>query len=135
STCQIQFFTNQSRAAKLSDDGTVVVSLAKYHNPIEEINAHADKQQLESIMDLLQPGWRQEVVVQQFLPKLTVSYNFPHLKRKENPGPSIPEMKGLYIAGDWTGHEEVLADAAAASGKRAAREILKAKEMILVKEG
>ncbi|PWA06009.1 dehydrogenase [Pueribacillus theae] len=131
---QSLFFTNQSRAAKLSDDGTVVVSLAKYHNPLEEMNIHADKQQLESVMDLLHPGWRQEVAVQQFLPKITVSYNFPHLKRKENPGPSIPEMKGMYIAGDWTGHEEVLADAAVASGKRAAREISKANEMIVVKE-
>ena len=71
-------------------------------------------------MDLLHPGWRHEVCVQQFLPKLTVSYNFPHSKNaKENPGPSIPEMKGMYIAGDWTGHEEILADAAVASGKRA----------------
>ncbi|MBS4197097.1 phytoene desaturase family protein [Lederbergia citri] len=132
---QSLFFTNQSRAAKLSDDGTVVVSLAKYHDPLEDINVYTDKQQLESVMDMLHPGWRKEVVVQQFLPKLTVSYDFPHLKRKENPGPSIPEMKGLYIAGDWAGHEEVLADAAVASGKRAAQEILKASEMILVKEG
>lgn len=132
---QSLFFTNQSRAAKLSDDGTVVVSLAKYHNPIEKINVNADKQQLESVMDLLHPGWRHEVVVQQFLPKLTVSYNFPHSKRKGNPGPSIPEMKGMYIAGDWTGHEEILADAAVASGKRAAQEILKANEMIVIKEG
>ncbi|MBU5212930.1 phytoene desaturase family protein [Heyndrickxia oleronia] len=132
---QSLFFTNQSRAAKLSDDGTVVVSLAKYHNPIEEINVNADKQQLESVMDLLHPGWRHEIVVQQFLPKLTVSYNFPHSKRKGNPGPSIPEMKGMYIAGDWTGHEEILADAAVASGKRAAQEILKANEMIVIKEG
>lgn len=132
---QALFFTNQSRASKLSEDGTSVVSLAKYHNPMEEINVNADKQQLETVMDLLQPGWRKEVVVQQFLPKITVSHDFPHVKRKENPGPSIPEMKGIFIAGDWAGHEEVLADAAVASGKRAAREILKANEMILVKEG
>jgi protoporphyrinogen oxidase len=132
---QALFFTNQSRAAKLSEDGTLVVSLAKYHNPMEEINVNADKQQLESVMDLLHPGWRKEVVVQQFLPKLTVSHDFPHVKRQENPGPSIPEMKGIFIAGDWAGHEEVLADAAVASGKRAAREILKANEMFFAKEG
>ncbi|MCR2821740.1 phytoene desaturase family protein [Lederbergia panacisoli] len=132
---QSLFFTNQSRAAKLTHDGTVVVSLAKYNSPLEEINAHADKKQLESLMDLLHPGWRKEVVVQQFLPKLTVSYDFPHIKRKVNPGPSIPEMRGIFIAGDWAGHEEVLANAAVASGKRAAQEILKTNEMIIVKEG
>ncbi len=132
---QALFFTNQSRAAKLSEDGTLVVSIAKYHDPMEEINVNADKQQLESVMDLLHPGWRKEVVVQQFLPKLTVSHDFPHVKRRGNPGPSIPEMKGIYIAGEWAGHEEVLADAAVASGKRAALEILHVKETILAKEG
>ncbi len=132
---QALFFTNQSRAAKLSEDGISVVSIAKYHNPMEELNVNADKKQLESVMDLLHPGWRKEVVVQQFLPKLTVSYDFPHVKRKRNPGPSIPEMKGIFIAGDWAGHEEVLADAAVASGKRAALEILHVNEMVLAKEG
>ncbi|MEH7226791.1 FAD-dependent oxidoreductase [Bacillus sp. JJ1566] len=132
---QALFFTNQSRASKLSEDGTLVVSLVKYHNPMEEFSVNANKQQLESVMDLLHPEWRKEVVVQQFLPKLTVSHDFPHVKRKENPGPSIPEMKGIYIAGDWAGHEELLADAAVASGKRAVREILKANKMILAKEG
>ncbi|GAB2558882.1 phytoene desaturase family protein [Gracilibacillus alcaliphilus] len=132
---QTLFFTNQSRAAKLSEDGTLVVSLAKYHHPKEEINTKTDKQQLESVMDLLHPGWREEVVVQQFLPQLTVSHDFPHVRRKENPGPNIPEMKGIFIAGDWAGHEEVLADAAVASGKRAAREILKTNKLILGKEG
>lgn len=132
---QALFFTNQSRAAKLSEDGTLVVSLAKYHNPLEEINVNADKQQLESIMELLHPGWKKEVVVQQFLPKLTVSHDFPHVKRTENPGPSIPEMKGIFIAGDWAGHEEILADAAVASGKRAALEISHVNEIVLAKEG
>ncbi|MFC5604591.1 phytoene desaturase family protein [Sporosarcina koreensis] len=132
---QALFFTNQSRVAKLSEDGTLVVSLAKYHNPMEEINVNADKHQLESVMDLLHPGWRKEVVMQQFLPKLMVSHDFPHVKRNENPGPSIPEMKGIFIAGDWAGHEEVLADAAVASGKRAALEILHAYKMMLAKEG
>ncbi|MCM3743776.1 FAD-dependent oxidoreductase [Sporosarcina luteola] len=132
---QALFFTNQSRAAKLSEDGTLVVSLAKYHNPMEEINIKTDKLQLELVMDLLHPGWRNEVVVQQFLPKLTVSHDFPHTKRIENPGPSIPEMKGIFIAGDWAGHEEVLADAAVSSGKRAALEILQANDMPVAKEG
>ncbi|MEK5391493.1 FAD-dependent oxidoreductase [Margalitia sp. FSL K6-0131] len=132
---QALFFTNQSRAAKLSENGTLVVSLAKYHNPMEEINVNSDKQQLESVMDLLHPDWRKEVVVQQFLPKLTVMHDFPHVKRKEYPGPSIPEMNGIFIGGDWAGHEEVLADAAVASGKRAAQEVLKTNKVLLEKEG
>ncbi|MGE8205618.1 phytoene desaturase family protein [Heyndrickxia sp. NPDC080065] len=133
---QSLFFTNQSRASKLCEDGTLVVSLTKYHYPINHtINPQIEKDQLETAMDLLHPEWRTEVTVQQFLPKITVSHDFPHIKRRENPGPSIPEMKGLYIAGDWVSHGEVLADAALASGKRAALQILKKNELILVKEG
>jgi hypothetical protein len=82
-------------------------------------------------MDLLHPGWRKEVVEQQYLPKITVVHNFPHTDRTEKPGPAVPEIKGLYIAGDWAGDEELLVDAAVASAKRAALHILK-KERVLV---
>src|SRR6185312_16085369 len=121
---------------KLSEDGTLVVSLTKYHNPMDEtINPQAEKNRLEAVVDLLHPEWRKEVVEEQFLPKMTVTHDFPHINRKEIPGPAIPQMKGIYIAGDWCGHEELLADAAVASGKRAALQILKTNERILVKEG
>ncbi|MDR4174419.1 dehydrogenase, partial [Bacillus nitratireducens] len=57
------FFTNQSRAAKLSEDGSIAVSLIKYHNPMLEMNhIHEDKEQLESTMELLHPNWKREVV-------------------------------------------------------------------------
>lgn len=120
------FFTNQSRAAKLSEDGSIVVSLIKYHNPLVEINDfHDDKEQLKNTMELLHPNWKREVVAQQYLPEITIVHDFPHIDRVENPGPNIPEMPGVYIAGDWAGHDELLADAAVASGKRAALHILK----------
>ncbi|MDR4984660.1 dehydrogenase [Bacillus cereus] len=120
------FFTNQSRAAKLSEDGSIVVSLIKYHNPLVEINDfHDDKEQLKNTMELLHPNWKREIVAQQYLPEITVVNDFPHIDRVENPGPNIPEMPGVYIAGDWAGHDELLADAAVASGKRAALHILK----------
>ena len=102
------------------------MSLIKYHNPVLEMkHTHEDKEQLESTMDLLYPNWKREVVAQQYLPKITVVYDFPHINRVEKSGPNIPEMPGVYVAGDWTGHDEILADAAVASGKRAALHILK----------
>ncbi|MBC6973495.1 FAD-dependent oxidoreductase [Bacillus sp. Xin] len=125
------FFTNQSRAAKLSGDGTVVVGLIKYHNPTLQVsNSNDDKIMLEHIMDLLHPNWQQELVVKQYLPKITVVYDFPHIGRTENPGPIIPEMPGIYVAGDWAGHDELLADAAVSSGKRAALQILEQSKVI-----
>ena len=126
------FFTNQSRAARLSDDGTSVVSLVLYHdlNRIS-IDSRTDRQQLEHTMDLLHPGWQKEVVEQQYLPKITVTHNFPHIGRMGKPGPAVPEIKGLYIAGDWAGDEELLIDAAVASAKCAALHILK-KDWVIV---
>ncbi|WP_242239248.1 NAD(P)/FAD-dependent oxidoreductase [Bacillus cereus group sp. BfR-BA-01309] len=119
------FFTNQSRAAKLSEDGSIAVSLIKYHNPVLELNhIQEDKEQLKNTMELLHPNWKREVVAQQYLPKISVVHDFPHIDRVENPGPNIPEMPGVYVAGDWVGHDEILADAAVASGKRAALHIL-----------
>ncbi|WP_228483094.1 hypothetical protein, partial [Pseudomonas aeruginosa] len=62
------FFTNQSRAAKLSEDGSIAVSLIKYHNPVLELNhIQEDKEQLENTMELLHPNWKREVVAQQYL--------------------------------------------------------------------
>ncbi|MES5926773.1 FAD-dependent oxidoreductase [Bacillus cereus group sp. MG9] len=130
------FFTNQSRAAKLSEDGAIVVSLIKYHNPMLEINHfHDDQEQLENTMELLHPNWKREVVAKQYLPKITVVHDFPHIDRVEKPGPNIPEMPGVYVAGDWAGHDEILADAAVASGKRAALHILKQLESEAVHHG
>ncbi|PFJ84234.1 dehydrogenase [Bacillus cereus] len=130
------FFTNQSRAAKLSEDGSIVVSLIKYHNPMLEINHfHDDQEQLEHTMELLHPNWKREVVAKQYLPKITVVHDFPHIDRVEKPGPNIPEMPGVYVAGDWAGHDEILADAAVASGKRAALHILKQLESEAVHHG
>ncbi|HDR7795874.1 TPA: FAD-dependent oxidoreductase [Bacillus luti] len=130
------FFTNQSRAAKLSEDGAIAVSLIKYHNPVLDINYfHDDKEQLENMMELLHPNWKREVVAKQYLPKITVVHDFSHIDRIENPGPNIPEMPGIYVAGDWAGHDEILADAAVASGKRAALHILKQVEREAVHHG
>jgi hypothetical protein len=36
------------------------------------------------------------------------------------PGPAVPGIRGLFVAGDWVGPEGVLADAALASARRAA---------------
>ncbi|MDR6226714.1 phytoene desaturase family protein [Desmospora profundinema] len=117
------FFTNHSRASSLSEDGTIVVHLIQYLD--EEIgNPKANERQLEQIMDLLHPGWRNEVVARQYLPQIAVMNDMPRVGERMLFGPTVPEVPGLYIAGDGAGHGEMLADAALASAKRAALEIL-----------
>lgn len=116
-------FSDQSRAARLSDSGWHVLHLVKYHGRGAP-DAEDDKAHLERVMDTLQPGWRNETEVYRFLPRMTVMYDFDHLHREQAPGPRVPEVNGLYVAGDWAGDEELLADAAAASAQRAATALL-----------
>jgi phytoene dehydrogenase-like protein len=119
------FFTNQSRAAKLSDNGTTVVHLIKYVGKAPDDPKSAEKE-LEQTMEILQPLWQKEVVARQFLPQMTAAFTQP-IPGRSGPGPAVPQIKGLYVAGDWAGHGEMLADAAMSSAKRAAQAIIQAK--------
>ncbi|WP_237446703.1 phytoene desaturase family protein [Shimazuella alba] len=114
--------SNLSRAAYLSDNGDQVVHLIKYQGT--QTDTKKDEQDLERVLDLAQPGWRDELVARQYLPKIVVTHDFPHMNREVNPGPNVPEIEGLYVAGDWTTHGELLADAALASAKRAVEHII-----------
>lgn len=119
------FFSDHSRAAKLSENGTIVVHLTKYNGPGRQ-DAEADESLLKQTMSLLHPGWEREVVSRQYLPHITVVHDYPHLGRtKSETGPGIPEIQGLYVAGDWASHGEMLADASAASAVRAAKSIIR----------
>lgn len=119
------FYSNQSSAAKMSEDGSIVVSLAKYLGS-EPGDWKRDKWQLERAMDVLQPGWQNEVVARQFLPRMTAIHDFISIDKNGTfVGPAVPEIIGLYVAGDWTGQGEMLVDAALASAKRAAMQVVR----------
>lgn len=125
---QAVFFSNHSVGAKLSDEGTIVVHLTKYNGPGQS-DPKGDERYLEQTMSLLHPGWEGEVVARQYLPNMTVVNDYPHLGRSNpNIGPVVPEIQGLYVAGDWVSHGELLADASAASARRAAHHIAGLKE-------
>ncbi|TMV48569.1 FAD-dependent oxidoreductase [Paenibacillus mesophilus] len=118
------FYNSPSTVAKLSDDGSIVIHLIK-HLGMNESHPEADLLQLEKAMDLVQPGWRKEEMSRQFLPNLAVAHDFNTVdKSGVYNGPAIPEIHGLYVAGDWTGRGELLADASFASAKRAAQAII-----------
>jgi phytoene dehydrogenase-like protein len=120
------FFSDHSRAANLSDNGTIVVHVTKYNGTGQQ-DAKADEKILEQTMSLLHPGWEREVAARQFLPNIAVVHHYPHIgQTSREVGPEVPEIKGLYVAGDWASHGELLADAAAASAIRAAKRIVEA---------
>lgn len=118
------FFTHHSRVATLSDNGTMVVHLIKY-NGTGASDPQADEALLEQTMSLLHPDWQREVATRQYLPNIAVVHDYAHVGRTgPQRGPAVPEIAGLYVAGDWASHGEMLLDAAAASARRASRQAL-----------
>lgn len=117
-------FSNHSRAARLSEDGSVVCQLIKYLGTEQVNNAIECKQELEHVLEMLQPGWRKELKAYQFLPHIAVMQDSCAMNHHLSYGPSVPEIPGFYIAGDGAGHGEMLVDAAFASAKRAASAIV-----------
>src|SRR5262245_4858136 len=87
----------------------------------------AVRHELEGLVDLCQPGWRELVVDERFMPHMIAANQ---LETPEDgglsgrPGPECLGLPGVYFAGDWVGPEGLLADAALASASEAAELIL-----------
>lgn len=63
------------------------------------------------------------MVRRRFLPRLTVAHALASAGQggvAARPGSAVPNVPGLYVAGDWVGPEGLLSDAALASARRAA---------------
>jgi phytoene dehydrogenase-like protein len=64
---------------------------------------------------------RDEVVVDRFLPRMTVANHLPSLRGGliRRPSVVVPDCSGVFIAGDWVGADGWLADCSLSSGERA----------------
>ncbi len=112
-----------SVSAHLAPEGSALVHLMKYLRPGEAAEPETSRQELEALMDLLQPGWRAEVVEQSFLPQMIASNAIIQARSgglSGRPGPAVPGLPNLYAAGDWVGPEGEKADACFASARSAA---------------
>jgi phytoene dehydrogenase-like protein len=120
------YLSVHSAVAKLAPPGGAMVLVGKYLDPDADDDAGADLGDLEALLDAIQPGWRDVVVERRFLPSLTVSHALVTAAAggtAGRPGPAVPNVSGLYVAGDWVGAHGMLADAALVSAKRAAQQI------------
>lgn len=116
------YYSVHSAYAQLTPSGGALLHVAKY-------GGGADVEgELESVMDALQPGWRDLVVHRRFLPSMVVSNALPTPARDGAAGrpPAATSVRGLYLAGDWVGEEGILSDAALGSARAAARAIIAA---------
>ncbi len=116
------YLQTHSRWARLAPEGAALVSVAEYLPAGEPHDAVASRLLLERALDLAQPGWRELVLFERFLPAMIA---IPALAQAAlggfagRPGPAVPGAPGLAVAGDWVGPEGRLADASFASGRAA----------------
>jgi phytoene dehydrogenase-like protein len=129
------YFSVHSAAAQLTPKGGALIHVMKYRNrtaPIHDMEIEqgsdrklevaADERELETLLDLMQPGWRDVLVHRRFLPAMTVS-NALITPSTTRPAP-VTNVRGLYLAGDWVGDEGLLSDAALLSARAAANAII-----------
>jgi phytoene dehydrogenase-like protein len=126
------YFSVHSAVAKLGPEGGAVIHVAKYLPAALPPDPKADEQELEGVLDIMQPDWREIVVERRFLPNMIVSHLLVTAAgggTAARPGPAVPGMHNVYVAGDWVGPEGMLADASLASAKRAAELIVRGEEV------
>jgi phytoene dehydrogenase-like protein len=96
----------------------VLLSLASY--------SREPRPALEDLADAVQPGWRDQVTLERFLPRMVPITAIATPRTGGLAGrPAVERGEGLYLAGDWIGAEGWLVDAAIASGAAAAAAALR----------
>jgi phytoene dehydrogenase-like protein len=119
------YFSVHSAHAKLAPEGGALIHVAKYLGTSIEPKPREDQPELEEILDLLQPGWRQVLVKKRPLPNMVVSNAIVTAATGGLAGrPDSKIADNLYVVGDWVGKEGLVSNASFASAKRAAQLIL-----------
>jgi phytoene dehydrogenase-like protein len=96
----------------------VLLSLASY--------AREPRAALEELADTVQPGWRDQVIFDRFLPRMVAVSAISTPASGGLAGrPAVDQGDGLYLAGDWIGPEGWLVDSAISSGSAAAAAALR----------
>jgi phytoene dehydrogenase-like protein len=117
------YLSVHSAVANLAAPGQALVQVAKYLPTSGSDDPAADERELEQLLDLVQPGWREVTLTRRYLPRMVVSNALVTAAAgglAGRPGPTVPGVRGLCVVGDWVGPEGQLADASLASARRAA---------------
>jgi phytoene dehydrogenase-like protein len=113
-----------SASARLAPEGAALIHTIRYLAPGESPDPKAVEQELEALLDRVQPGWQREVAERQFLPHMNATNAIVQARpggQHGRPGPAVPGIRNLYVAGDWVGPAGQLAAAGLASARQAAR--------------
>jgi phytoene dehydrogenase-like protein len=113
------YLSTHTPSADLGGDGGEVVHVMRYGDDPDG----TARNDIEAFLDVIQPGWRDEVIAEQYGRQLVVAHGRPEPTTgyAGRPGPAVADLPGVFVAGDWVGDEGMLADAALASAAAAAR--------------
>jgi phytoene dehydrogenase-like protein len=121
-----RFLSAQSFYTRVAPEGGALISTFKQLDPLHLSNPKQDERELEDLLDTAQPGWRDVLVKRVFLPHIEAIGMLPTASGggyAGRPGPKVPGMANLYLAGDWIG-EGFLSDPSMGSGRQVAQLIL-----------
>jgi phytoene dehydrogenase-like protein len=124
------YLSVHSASARLAPAGGALIHVARYLAPDAEQSSEQGERELESLLDLVQPGWRAAVAHRRFLPAMPVMHAMATAHQggtEGRSGPQVEDVPGLYVVGDWVGAEGLLVDASLASARRAAELIAAAR--------
>jgi phytoene dehydrogenase-like protein len=119
-----RFTSAQSVYTRVAPEGAALVIAFKQLDPRYPGDPREDERDLEDLLDATQPGWRDVLVKRQYMPRIEAAGALPIAKDggfAGRPGPEVPGIANLYLAGDWVGPKGFLVDASMASARRAAQ--------------
>ncbi len=120
------YLSVHSDVAALAPEGGALVHLLHYQPSNDPGRTRAS---LEGLLDRVLPSWRESVVAEQFLPRITVTEGLvpPGTPMASRPGVTVPRMRNVWQVGDAIGAHGMLADAACGSAREVAEAITRAR--------
>ncbi|EFH82611.1 phytoene desaturase family protein [Ktedonobacter racemifer] len=118
-----RFMSAQSVYTRVSPEDGALISTFKQLDPLHLTDQKQDERDLEDLLDTAQPGWRNVLVKRSFLPRIEAVGMLPTASGggyAGRPGPEVPGIAHLYLAGDWIG-TGFLADPCMESARQVAR--------------
>ncbi len=117
------YFSVHSASAALAPAGNALLQAARYLAPGESPTREQVEGEFDTLLDLVQPGWREHVLARRVMRELVVMHDLPHASRGglagRTPG-AVDGIANLWLAGDWVGPTGMLSDASIASARVAA---------------
>ncbi|HKY17136.1 MAG TPA: NAD(P)/FAD-dependent oxidoreductase [Microthrixaceae bacterium] len=117
------YLSAHTPTAALAPNGGEVVHVMWYGDP-----GHDPRPELEALLDMAQPGWRIEVVAEQYgrMRVATQGRPTPGGGFAGRPSVAVPDVERVLVAGDWVGPVGMLGEASLASGRSAGQAAVRA---------